>query len=55
MARINEEKATKLRNDLTAAVRYNRAIRNDKPESDECPGCFGAGQGARCCICGGRR
>lgn len=39
---------------FAAAEEHNRQARK-RAKPGECGGCFGAGTGANCCICGGKR
>jgi hypothetical protein len=57
MAAITEEQRTAIRSapdPYQAAQEHNDRARLLAPEG-ECGGCFGAGTGTHCCICGGRR
>jgi hypothetical protein len=57
MAAITAEQREKIRSardPYKAATEHNERVKQlAKP--GECGGCFGAGTGRRCCICGGER
>lgn len=60
MGKIDPRVAEKIREDIekrgdfTAAFAHNRTTGATSLDQ-ECGGCFGAGLGARCCMCGGKR
>jgi hypothetical protein len=59
MPKIDEKTRAELRvrlaaGDYQAATEHNRRVQLLAPEG-KCGGCYGAGTGPRCRICGGRR